>query len=318
MQPFTTAWLLAAMAPMTGYCGPGPERMLSGVVATATVAAAAGAAMAKTASVASGSTCAIRMVLISLVAPQLNVSRHARVPGTAVPPAARAPCNCRLLPACGTIARVTGCGGMEREVDLLVAGAGAAGMTAALVASLEGLDVLVCEKSEQVGGTARPRPARSGSPATLRAAPPAMTTAREDADALSRRADRAARRSATLRDAFLQTGPAAIDYLEARSEVQFLPCGPASRLPQQPAGRRLRRPRHRSEAVRRPPVGRGFQARPPADRGIHGARRHDGRQGRHPAADRALPLGRKFRLFGRSCCALSLRPPALRARHAAS
>ena len=25
---------------------------------------------------------------------------------------------------------------------------------------------------------------------------------------------------------FLQTGPAAIDYLEARSEVQFLPCGP--------------------------------------------------------------------------------------------
>ena len=43
---------------------------------------------------------------------------------------------------------------MEREVDLLVAGAGAAGMTAALVASLEGLDVLLCEKSQQVGGTA--------------------------------------------------------------------------------------------------------------------------------------------------------------------
>ena len=41
----------------------------------------------------------------------------------------------------------------EREVDLLVAGAGPAGMTAALVASLEGLEVLVCEKSEQVGGT---------------------------------------------------------------------------------------------------------------------------------------------------------------------
>jgi len=39
------------------------------------------------------------------------------------------------------------------EVDLLIAGAGPAGMTTALVASLEGLDVLVCEKSEQVGGT---------------------------------------------------------------------------------------------------------------------------------------------------------------------
>ncbi|HET7382150.1 MAG TPA: FAD-dependent oxidoreductase [Pseudolabrys sp.] len=39
-----------------------------------------------------------------------------------------------------------------REVDLLIAGAGPAGMTAALVASLEGLEVLLCEKSDQVGG----------------------------------------------------------------------------------------------------------------------------------------------------------------------
>src|SRR4029434_5228751 len=41
----------------------------------------------------------------------------------------------------------------EREVDLLIAGAGPAGMAAALVASIEGLDVLLCEKSDQVGGT---------------------------------------------------------------------------------------------------------------------------------------------------------------------
>ena len=39
------------------------------------------------------------------------------------------------------------------EVDLLVAGAGPAGMAAALIAALEGLDVLLVEKSEQVGGT---------------------------------------------------------------------------------------------------------------------------------------------------------------------
>src|SRR5689334_19799083 len=39
------------------------------------------------------------------------------------------------------------------DVDLLIAGAGPAGMTAALVASLEGLDVLLCEKSGQIGGT---------------------------------------------------------------------------------------------------------------------------------------------------------------------
>ena len=41
----------------------------------------------------------------------------------------------------------------DREVDLLIAGAGPAGMTAALVAAIEGLDVLICEKTDQVGGT---------------------------------------------------------------------------------------------------------------------------------------------------------------------
>ena len=37
-------------------------------------------------------------------------------------------------------------------VDLLVAGAGAAGMTAALVGAIEGLEVVICEKSDKVGG----------------------------------------------------------------------------------------------------------------------------------------------------------------------
>ena len=41
----------------------------------------------------------------------------------------------------------------DRETDVLVFGAGMGGMTAALVASLEGLDVLLCEKTDQVGGT---------------------------------------------------------------------------------------------------------------------------------------------------------------------
>ena len=41
----------------------------------------------------------------------------------------------------------------DSETDLLVIGAGAAGMTAALVGKLEGLDVILCEKSDLVGGT---------------------------------------------------------------------------------------------------------------------------------------------------------------------
>lgn len=41
----------------------------------------------------------------------------------------------------------------NRTVDLLVLGSGAAGMTAALTASLLGLDVLLVEKTDKVGGT---------------------------------------------------------------------------------------------------------------------------------------------------------------------
>ena len=39
------------------------------------------------------------------------------------------------------------------EVDLLVLGAGAGGMTAALSAAILGLDVVLIEKAETVGGT---------------------------------------------------------------------------------------------------------------------------------------------------------------------
>jgi succinate dehydrogenase/fumarate reductase flavoprotein subunit len=41
----------------------------------------------------------------------------------------------------------------DDEVDLLVIGGGAAGMTAALVGSIEGLRTMPCEKTEMVGGT---------------------------------------------------------------------------------------------------------------------------------------------------------------------
>lgn len=51
-------------------------------------------------------------------------------------------------------ALVNGSSGVwDREVDLLVIGSGAGGMTAALVAAQEGLKVLLCEKTSLVGGT---------------------------------------------------------------------------------------------------------------------------------------------------------------------
>ena len=63
-----------------------------------------------------------------------------------------------------------------REVDLLVVGAGPAGMAAALVASLEGLDVLLAEQSDQVGGTGATSAGTLWIPGNHRAAPQASAT----------------------------------------------------------------------------------------------------------------------------------------------
>ena len=112
----------------------------------------------------------------------------------------------------------------EREVDLLVAGAGPAGMTAALIASLEGLDVLLCEKSEQVGGTGATAAGTLWIPGNHQSKQAGFDDSAVQAerylDALI-----GSDGHRDLRKAFLQTGPTAIDYLAARTEVQFVPCG---------------------------------------------------------------------------------------------
>lgn len=112
-----------------------------------------------------------------------------------------------------------------REVDLLVAGAGPAGMTAALVGSLEGLDVLVCEKSDQVGGTGATSAGTLWIPGNSQSKAAGYDDSAEQADKyLSGLIGEDTLRD--LRSAFLASGPAAIDYLTAKTDVQFLPCGP--------------------------------------------------------------------------------------------
>src|SRR5262245_2740326 len=114
--------------------------------------------------------------------------------------------------------------GAEREVDLLIAGAGPAGMAAALVASLEGLDVLLCEKSDRVGGTGATSAGTLWIPGNSQSRAAGFSDSGEQADFyLSALIGEATNRE--LRNAFLLTGPTAIDYLCARSDVQFLPCG---------------------------------------------------------------------------------------------
>src|SRR5262249_46533155 len=112
----------------------------------------------------------------------------------------------------------------DREVDLLIAGAGPAGLTAALIAALEGLDVLVCEKSEQVGGTGATAAGTLWIPGNHQSRAAGFE---DSADAAERYLDALIPGDAPrdVRAAFLRTGPEAIDYLAARTDVQFVPCG---------------------------------------------------------------------------------------------
>ncbi|MGE0230713.1 MAG: FAD-binding protein [Flavobacteriaceae bacterium] len=110
----------------------------------------------------------------------------------------------------------------DEEVDLLVAGAGCGGMTAALVGALEGLDVLICEKTGKVGGTTSRAagtlwiPGNSqnrdaGYPDSVEAAAGYLQALIGD-------------RGLDIRKAYLESGPAVIDDIAARTDVRFLPC----------------------------------------------------------------------------------------------
>jgi succinate dehydrogenase/fumarate reductase flavoprotein subunit len=112
----------------------------------------------------------------------------------------------------------------KREVDLLIAGAGPAGMTAALVASLEGLDVLLCEKSGQIGGTGSTSAGTLWIPGNHQSRNAGFDDSAERAEQyLDALIGSVVNRD--LRTAFLKSGPIAIDYLERNTEVKFLPCG---------------------------------------------------------------------------------------------
>jgi choline dehydrogenase-like flavoprotein len=96
------------------------------------------------------------------------------------------------------------------EVDLLVLGSGASGMTAALVAAIEGARVLVLESTGRVGGTS----ARSSG--TLWIPRQEDSAAATYLDALvGDQADR------SLREAFLAGGHAMIAYLDRHAGIRF-------------------------------------------------------------------------------------------------
>ena len=108
----------------------------------------------------------------------------------------------------------------DEDVDWLVFGSGAAGLCAALVGRLEGLDVLLCEKTPLIGGTT----ATSGGTIWIPGSHQSQLTPTPDNLDSARRyleGELGNDGASELREALLSSGPAMLDYLESKTEVRF-------------------------------------------------------------------------------------------------
>ncbi len=104
--------------------------------------------------------------------------------------------------------------------DVVVIGAGGAGMSAALFAAIEGARVLLVERTEYVGGTTAWSAGTTWIPGTRHAASVSKGDTRENAETYLQQAigDRTPQ---AMRKAFLEHGPAVVDHVEANSEVKY-------------------------------------------------------------------------------------------------
>ncbi len=110
----------------------------------------------------------------------------------------------------------------DAAFDLVVVGAGGAGMAAALFAALDGHRVLLVESTDHVGGTTAWSAGTTWVPGTHHAAGVNPTDCLADAERYLTNAI-GTRTSAAMRRAFLDNGPSTILELERRSEVRFRP-----------------------------------------------------------------------------------------------
>src|ERR1700688_496280 len=109
----------------------------------------------------------------------------------------------------------------DREVDVVIIGAGAAGMTAAIVAKSEGLEPLVLEKTDQVGGTA----ALSVGMMWFVDSSPMRAAGFKDSTEKARRylaATVGNKAPSELQDAYIEQGRVALDYLLRHSELEVM------------------------------------------------------------------------------------------------
>ena len=106
----------------------------------------------------------------------------------------------------------------DREVDVVVLGTGAAGLTAALTAAANGASVAVFEKGATVGGTTAVSGGIVWIPAHTRAAGGELTVE----DALKYlEAQSLGVMDRELVETFVRTGPEMLDYVEAHSALHF-------------------------------------------------------------------------------------------------
>ena len=108
------------------------------------------------------------------------------------------------------------------DFDLVVIGAGAAGLYAALFAALDGARVLVVEHTDRVGGTSALSAGTTWVPLTD---PGRTVNPGDDAAAVHTYLDHAIGEHSPrrLREAFVQAGAAAVRRLQAQTEMQFRP-----------------------------------------------------------------------------------------------
>ncbi len=108
----------------------------------------------------------------------------------------------------------------DEEVDLLVFGSGAGGLSAALVGSLRGLKVKLCEKTDFVGGTS----AVSGGAIWIVASTQAMRAGYRDSGELGRiylKHELGKYARDDLIDAYIANGAKMLDLLEEKTDVLF-------------------------------------------------------------------------------------------------
>lgn len=108
-----------------------------------------------------------------------------------------------------------------KHVDLLVIGAGAGGMTAALTAKLEGLNVLLCEKTSSVGGITATSGGTTWVPGTHLSHEAGVPDSIDDAREFLKQVC-INREGKELREAFLVSGPKMIKELTDKTDVKFI------------------------------------------------------------------------------------------------